>query len=56
VLSESFIRQTKTLFFNYEKIFTTRMHGRANDDVDNKTSDEMTRKIGNRINRATIQT
>jgi hypothetical protein len=43
-------------FFNYEKIFTARMHGRGNDDVDNKTSDEMTRKIGNRINRATIQT
>jgi hypothetical protein len=31
-------------FLNYEKIITTRMHARGNDDVDNKTSDEMTRK------------
>jgi hypothetical protein len=31
-------------FFNYEKIITARMHDRDNDDVDNKTSDEMTRK------------
>jgi hypothetical protein len=31
-------------FFNYEKIITARMHARGNDDVDNKTSDEMTRK------------
>jgi hypothetical protein len=37
-------------FFNYEKIITARMHARSNDDVDNKTSDEMTRKIGNRTN------
>jgi hypothetical protein len=35
---------------NYEKIITVRMHARGNDDVDNKTSDEMTRKMGNRIN------
>jgi hypothetical protein len=40
-------------FLNYEKIITARMHARGNDDVDNKTSDEMTRKIGNRTNRAT---
>jgi hypothetical protein len=31
-------------FLNYEKIITTRMHARGNDDVDNKTSDEMNRK------------
>jgi hypothetical protein len=43
-------------FLNYEKIITARMHARGNDDVDNKTSDEMTRKIGNRTNRATIPT
>jgi hypothetical protein len=43
-------------FLNYEKIITTRMHARGNDDVNNKTSDEMTRKIGNRINRATTHT
>jgi hypothetical protein len=29
-------------FLNYEKIITARMHARGNDDVDNKTSDEMT--------------
>jgi hypothetical protein len=33
-------------FFNYEKIITARMHARGNDDVDDKTSDEMTRKWG----------
>jgi hypothetical protein len=33
-------------FFNYEKIITARMHARGNDDVDDKTSDEMTRKMG----------
>jgi hypothetical protein len=33
-------------FLNYEKIITTRMHARGNDDVDNKTSDEMNRKNG----------
>jgi hypothetical protein len=38
---------------NYEKLITARMHDRGNDDVDNKTSDEMTRKIGNKTNRAT---
>jgi hypothetical protein len=38
---------------NYEKLITARMHARGNDDVDNKTSDEMTRKIGNKTNRAT---
>jgi hypothetical protein len=53
---ESFIRHTKTLFLNYEKIITARIHVRDNDDVDNKTSDEITKKIGNRINRATTHT
>jgi hypothetical protein len=43
-------------FFNYEKIITARMHARGKDDVDNKTSDEMTRKMGNRTNRATTHT
>jgi hypothetical protein len=43
-------------FLNYEKIITARMHDRGNDDVDNKTSDEMTRKMGNKINRATTHT
>jgi hypothetical protein len=43
-------------FLNYEKIITTRMHARGNDDVDNKTSDEITRKIGNMTNRATTHT
>jgi hypothetical protein len=41
---------------NYEKIITARIHARGNDDVDNKTRDEMTRKIGNRINRAVTHT
>jgi hypothetical protein len=40
-------------FLNYEKIITARMHARNNDDVDNKKSDEMTRKKGNKINGAT---
>jgi hypothetical protein len=31
-------------FLNYEKIITARVHARGNDNVDNKTSDEMTRK------------
>jgi hypothetical protein len=31
-------------FLNYEKIITARMYARGNDDVDNKTSDEMNRK------------
>jgi hypothetical protein len=43
-------------FLNYKKIITARMHARGNDDVDNKISDEMTRKIGNRTNRATTHT
>jgi hypothetical protein len=43
-------------FLNYEKIITARMHARGNDDVDTKTSDEMTRKMGNRTNRATTHT
>jgi uncharacterized protein YbgA (DUF1722 family) len=43
-------------FLNYEKKITARMHARGNDDLDNKTSDEMTRKMGNRTNRATTHT
>jgi hypothetical protein len=43
-------------FWNYEKIITARIYARGNDDVDNKTSDEMTRKIGNRTNKATTHT
>jgi hypothetical protein len=43
-------------FLNYEKIITARMHAKGNDDVDNKTSDEMTRKMGNKTNRATTHT
>jgi hypothetical protein len=43
-------------FFNYEKIIAARMHARGNDDVDNKTSDEMTRKMWYRTNRATTHT
>jgi hypothetical protein len=35
-------------FLNYEKIITPRMHARGNDDVDNKTSDEMIRKMGSK--------
>jgi hypothetical protein len=33
-------------FLNYEKIITSRMHDRGNDDMDNKISDEMNRKNG----------
>jgi hypothetical protein len=43
-------------FLNNEKIITARMHVRGNDDVDNKTSDEMTRKMGNMTKRATTHT
>jgi hypothetical protein len=43
-------------FLKYEKIITARMHVSGNDDVDNKTSDEMTRKMVNRINGATTNT
>jgi hypothetical protein len=43
-------------FLNYEKMITARMHARGSDDVDNKTSDEMTRKMENRTNRATTYT
>jgi hypothetical protein len=43
-------------FLNYEKIITARMHAMGNDNVDNKTIDEMTRKMGNRINRETTHT
>jgi hypothetical protein len=32
------------------------MHARGNNDVDNKTSDEMTRTMGSRTNRATTHT
>jgi UDP-glucose 4-epimerase len=41
---------------NYEKIITARIHARGNDDVDNKISDEMTRKMGNKTNKATTHT
>jgi hypothetical protein len=44
------------IFLNYEKIITARIHTRGNDDVDNKISDEMTRKMGNRTNSATTHT
>jgi hypothetical protein len=40
-------------FLYYEKIITARIHARANDDVDNKARDEMTRKMGSRTNKAT---
>jgi hypothetical protein len=43
-------------FLNYEKIINARMRTRGSDDVDNKTSDEMTRKMGNMTNRATTHT
>jgi hypothetical protein len=43
-------------FLNYEKIICASKHARGTDDVDNKTSDEMTRKMGNRTNRATTHT
>jgi hypothetical protein len=43
-------------FLNYEKIITARMHVRGNDDVDNMTSDEITRKMGNKTNRVTTHT
>jgi hypothetical protein len=43
-------------FLNYENIITTRIHARGNDDVDNKARDEMTRKMGNKRNRATTHT
>jgi hypothetical protein len=33
------------LFLNYEKIITAKIHVGGNDDVDNKTSDEMTKKM-----------
>jgi hypothetical protein len=32
------------------------MHAKSNDDVHNKTSDEMTKKMGNRTNKATTHT
>jgi hypothetical protein len=43
-------------FLNYKNIITARMHARSNDDVDKKSSVEMTRKMGNRTNRATTHT
>jgi hypothetical protein len=46
----------RNFFLNYENILTTRIHARANDDVDHKTSDEMTRKMGNWTKRATTHT
>jgi hypothetical protein len=47
---------TLRYFLNYGKIIIARMHARGNDDVDNKTSDEMTRKMGIRTNKATTHT
>jgi hypothetical protein len=44
---------TLRLLLNYKKIITAMMHARGNDDVDNKRSDEMTRKMGNKTNSAT---
>jgi hypothetical protein len=43
-------------FLNYENKITTRIHARGNDDMDNKTSDEMTIKMRNMTNRATTHT
>jgi hypothetical protein len=43
-------------FLNYEKIITARIHAKGNDDADNKTSDEMTRKMGNMTNRSSTHT
>jgi hypothetical protein len=51
-----FLLDIQRHFLNYEKIITARMHARGNDDVDNKTSDDMTRKMRNRTNRATTHT
>jgi hypothetical protein len=39
-------------FLNNEKIITARMHAKGNDHVDNKTSDEMTKKNGERDKRS----
>jgi uncharacterized protein YbgA (DUF1722 family) len=41
---------------NKKKIITVRLHAKGNEDVDNKKSDETTRKIGNMTNRATTHT
>jgi hypothetical protein len=43
-------------FLNNEKIIIAKMHAKGNDDVDNMTSDEMTRKMGNRTNGVTTHT
>jgi hypothetical protein len=43
---ERVLLDTLRHFLNYEKIITTRMLARGNDDVDNKKIDEMTRKNG----------
>jgi hypothetical protein len=43
-------------FLNYERIITARMHARGNYDVDNKTREEITRKMGNMTNRAITHT
>jgi hypothetical protein len=53
---ERVLLDTLRHFLNYKKIITARMHASGNDDVDNKRSDEMTRKMGNRTNRATTYT
>jgi hypothetical protein len=51
-----FLLDTLRHFLNYEKIITAKIHARGNDDVDNKARDEMTRKMGNRTNKATTHT
>jgi hypothetical protein len=43
-------------FLNDEKIITARMQAKDNDDVDNKISDEMNRKMGSKTNGATTHT
>jgi hypothetical protein len=47
---------TQRYFLNYEKIITARIHARGNDDADKKARGEMTRKMGNKTNRATTHT
>jgi hypothetical protein len=58
-LTMSFLRVLLDIlrcFLNYKKTITAMMHAKSNDDVHNKTSDEMTKKMGNRTNRATTHT
>jgi hypothetical protein len=48
-----FIRLSKP---KYWKIISAKIHAKSNDDVDNKTSDEVTEKTGNGMRQATIHT